>query len=201
MLEKNLRKDAEKRRQVILEKAAALFAEYGVEHVSMRQIAREAGVGQGTLYRSYNNKGELCWDLIGESCIQNYDRIQSFLGDHTSSPIKDRLETVLLYHLESLETHSPVLAAIQANSGGDEQQNVPFYSEHYESIHSVIVQLLNEVAKNTENLDLDPVFTADAIMAILRPDVYIFQRQHRGYSPEEIKNKLFHVFIEPLFHK
>ena len=30
---------------------------------------------------------------------------------------------------------------------------------------------------------LDAVFTADAIMAILRPDVYIFQRQHRGYSP------------------
>lgn len=44
MLERTLRKDAEERRQIILEQAAKLFAEHGAENVSMRQIAREAGV-------------------------------------------------------------------------------------------------------------------------------------------------------------
>src|SRR5689334_15222587 len=100
MLERTLRKDAQERRQIILEKAAQLFGEYGVENVSMRQIAREAGVGQGTLYRSYTNKGELCWDLIGESCIQNKDIMERYLLEHSSASLKERLKTVLSYHLE-----------------------------------------------------------------------------------------------------
>jgi TetR/AcrR family transcriptional repressor of mexAB-oprM operon len=198
MLERKIRKDAEERRQTILEKAASLFAEYGVEHVSMRQIAREAGVGQGTLYRSYTNKGELCWDLIGESCIQNVEKMKSYLNENNKNSIRERLETVLIYHLESLEVHSPVLATIQVNTN-EEQQNMPFYTVHYESVHSVILQLLNEISAVNKTIILDPVFTADAIMATMLPDVYIFQRQHRNYSPLDIKNRLFNVYIDPLF--
>lgn len=200
MQERGLRKDAEERRQVILAKAARLFAEHGVQNVSMRQIAREAGVGQGTLYRSYTNKGELCWDLIGESCVQNYARMNDYLDEHKMRhSLKERLETVLLYHLESLETHSSVLAAIQASGGGEDQGGLPFYSEHYEAIYEVLVRLLKErQASHTSRLP-DPIFHADAIMATLRPDVYIFLREHRQLSPEDIKLRLYQTFVEPLF--
>lgn len=61
---------------------------------------------QGTLYRSYTNKGQLCWDLIGESCNQNYDRMNDYLDKNRSiHSIREKLETVLLYLLESLATH------------------------------------------------------------------------------------------------
>jgi AcrR family transcriptional regulator len=35
----------------------------------MNQIASEAQVGSGTLYRRYRNKGELCFDLIKHNII------------------------------------------------------------------------------------------------------------------------------------
>src|SRR5690242_18987874 len=57
------RRDAAEHRQRILEVARRLFAEQGVEAVSMHQIALAAGIGQGTLYRRYANKSELCLDL------------------------------------------------------------------------------------------------------------------------------------------
>lgn len=193
-----IRKDAEARRQTILEKATSLFAEYGIEQVSMRQIAREAGVGQGTLYRSYMNKGDLIWDLIGESCNQNVEKMTIYLNENTNISIRERLETVLMYHLESLETHSHVLSHIQANTN-EEQQNMPFYTVHYELVHYVILQLLKEIAAVNKTNILDPIFTADALMATMQPDVYIFQRQHRKYSPEDIKTRLFNVYIDPLF--
>ncbi len=61
------RRDTVEHRQRILDAARALFATKGVDTTSMHEIARSAGVGQGTLYRRYADKGELCGALLSES--------------------------------------------------------------------------------------------------------------------------------------
>ncbi|MGA4844446.1 TetR/AcrR family transcriptional regulator [Streptomyces sp. G45] len=51
-------------RAAVLEAAARLFAEHGVEAVSMDQVAAEAGVGKGTLYRRFGDKSGLAAALL-----------------------------------------------------------------------------------------------------------------------------------------
>jgi AcrR family transcriptional regulator len=51
-------------RAAVLEAAARLFAEYGVEAVSMDQVAEAAGVGKGTLYRRFGDKSGLAAALL-----------------------------------------------------------------------------------------------------------------------------------------
>ena len=75
------RRDAAEHRQRILEVAQRLFAEHGVDAVSMHQIAMEAGIGQGTLYRRYRHKGELCVDLMHEQHEQFMEEIVTLLSD------------------------------------------------------------------------------------------------------------------------
>ncbi|MER5867482.1 helix-turn-helix domain-containing protein [Kitasatospora sp. NPDC002040] len=58
------RADATRNRAAVLEAAARLFAERGVEAVSMDQVAAAAGVGKGTLFRRFGDKSGLAAALL-----------------------------------------------------------------------------------------------------------------------------------------
>jgi AcrR family transcriptional regulator len=70
--ERPLRRDAERNRQRILEAAAEVFNERGLD-VSLDEIARHAGVGVGTVYRRFRTKEELVealfLDRLGQVAI------------------------------------------------------------------------------------------------------------------------------------
>ena len=61
--ERHLRADAQRNRDRVLEAAATLMASQGVD-VSIDEIAELAGVGVGTLYRNFPNKGALFEALL-----------------------------------------------------------------------------------------------------------------------------------------
>jgi AcrR family transcriptional regulator len=53
------RGDAASRRAVILDAALRVFGQYGYRRTSMDDIAREAGIGKGTIYLSFASKEEV----------------------------------------------------------------------------------------------------------------------------------------------
>jgi AcrR family transcriptional regulator len=59
-----LRKDAMRNREAILEAARELFADS--EAVSMCEVARHAGVGQATLYRNFPDRATLAAEIVDE---------------------------------------------------------------------------------------------------------------------------------------
>ncbi|MFJ8436959.1 TetR/AcrR family transcriptional regulator [Kitasatospora sp. NPDC094019] len=58
------RADAARNRIAVLDAAGRLFAEHGVEAVSMDQVAAAAGVGKGTLFRRFGDKSGLAVALL-----------------------------------------------------------------------------------------------------------------------------------------
>ncbi|MBO1416610.1 TetR/AcrR family transcriptional regulator [Streptomyces sp. FH025] len=64
------RADAQRNRDRILAEAAALVAEQGTQ-ASLRDIARRAGVGLGTLYRHFPTREDLLAALLGD----HFDRL------------------------------------------------------------------------------------------------------------------------------
>ena len=61
--ERPLRKDAARNRELILETAAEVFAEQGLE-AGYDEIARRAGIGVGTVYRWFPERAELVQALF-----------------------------------------------------------------------------------------------------------------------------------------
>ncbi len=60
------RADAARNRLRVLAAAETLFAERGVAAVTMDDVAAAAGVGKGTLYRRFGDKGGLAMALLDE---------------------------------------------------------------------------------------------------------------------------------------
>src|SRR6478672_1972093 len=58
-----LRADAERNRKRLLDAAAEVFAEQGLE-ASTAEIARRAGVGQGTVFRRFPTKDDLVAAIV-----------------------------------------------------------------------------------------------------------------------------------------
>ncbi|TME10149.1 MAG: TetR/AcrR family transcriptional regulator [Chloroflexi bacterium] len=198
------RRDAAEHRQRILEVARHLFAQQGVEAVSMHQIARAAGIGQGTLYRRYANKGELCMDLLLEHYERFAEEIAALLAKASTSPALERLESVLaklVLFLEEQGIMGGPVAGTERRDGpcneSDPSRHIPYQrSPWYLWLHELFAGLLTEAVRRGELAPLDVPYTADAILAALHPMVYRFQRQERGFSSERILQGLRHIYID-----
>ena len=70
--ERPLRRDAERNRQRILHAAAEVFTQRGLD-ATLDDVAREAGVGVGTVYRRFPDKESLVAELFA-------DRIDAMVG-------------------------------------------------------------------------------------------------------------------------
>lgn len=65
----NLRADAERNREAILEAAREVFSRDGTD-ASLEEIARRAGVGIATLYRRFPNRTDLIDALFGDKALE-----------------------------------------------------------------------------------------------------------------------------------
>ena len=75
-----LRKDAKRNREAILNAARELFTESA--DVAMCEVARRAGVGQATLYRNFPDRRALAAEILGEQV----ERITRVAAEHAGDP-------------------------------------------------------------------------------------------------------------------
>ncbi|MFC4619560.1 TetR/AcrR family transcriptional regulator [Camelliibacillus cellulosilyticus] len=187
------RRDAAENRQRILDTASRLFEQNGVEQVSMNQIAMEAGIGPGTLYRRYRNKGELCLDLIKDNVVLCFEDIEAYLEDNQTAPASVRLKGILHIFIRFRESKAQLLKGVEDADSNDRKKSKT-RSPLYDELHQHLVNLFNEINAADQRRE-DNIFKADAMLASLRSDNYLFQREVRGYSPKEIVEKLCAIFI------
>lgn len=187
------RRDAAENRQRILNAAIKLFEQNGVEQVSMNQIANEAQVGPGTLYRRYKNKGELCLDLIKDNADQLFNDIEAFLEQHRSDPPSQRLQGILSLFIRFRERKAQLLTGVE-DSPSTNPLSARMQGPIFNELHQLLVGLFNEM-NVTEQTHFNSVFRADMLLTALSRDFYSFQREVRGYSPENILEQLCELFI------
>ena len=181
------RRDALENRQSLLQTAAALFMKNGVEAVTMTDIAKATGVGQGTLYRNFSHKGALCDALVAPQ----FERFQAeasanFGYDEATTEPLQLVHLFLVQFANFIETHTCYLQTIY--TAYQTQHDFSFYqcNRHQWNRERVKHYLQNAVAKGTCRADLDCDYLADALLAPIQIDLYLYHRHCLGWSAERI---------------
>jgi AcrR family transcriptional regulator len=171
------RADAARNRQLILCAAERLIAERGVENVSMEAIADAAGVGKGTLFRRFGDRGGLMHTLLDareRELQEGIIRGEPPLGP--GAPPVDRLVAFGHRVLDHIDANGDLLQA--AESGG---YGVRFNAAVYVFYRTHVLTLIREAAPH-----IDAEYLADALLAPLGADFHLYIRRVRQLSPERV---------------
>lgn len=180
------RSDAVANHQRILAATRQLFAERGPAAVNMSDIVQAAGVGRGTLYRHFASKGALCLAVMDEEITEFQNAVLESLRRMTAeiAPAMDKLDFFLDRLVNFTESYTPLLREAQ-------QQGIPYFEKKegtpQQWQQATVLGLLQTAADNGEiPADLDIAYLADAILAPLNAQLFHYQRQVEGFSPERI---------------
>lgn len=182
---KGERCDAVANRKLILATAEKLFAQHGVANVNMAQIAQTAQVGKGTIYRRFANKAELCLALMDSQMADFQNVMLARMRRMTEEGVTplgqlDQFLDALVYFIED---HAPLLDEVQREGLlGNYDLQVPHFWLHMTT--SGLLRQAIEAQELVSHLDVE--YLADAMLASLRANVFLFQRQVRGFSLERI---------------
>jgi len=88
-----MRADARRNRERILEAARELFAR-APHDVQMEEIARQAGVGVGTIYRHFPDKEALMGELVRERFVLFNESMRAALDAPAGDPFEALAETM-----------------------------------------------------------------------------------------------------------
>lgn len=115
---KRERKAPEARRAEILDAAAGLFADRGVQEVSMAQIAESAGVAKGLPYHYFDSKDELLAALRERYLAEWYEASERLLlrppPGREWQQLRRFVRTLYQFFLERTDLHHLLLAGDDA---------------------------------------------------------------------------------------
>ncbi|OCT15605.1 hypothetical protein A8709_16190 [Paenibacillus pectinilyticus] len=189
-------RDSEYRRR-ILSAAQSLLETNDIESVTMHQIAKESGVGQGTLYRRYTHIGDVCSDLIKSTTMQFIDKLEAkyAAGSSEEESGMKRLSACIHEVIDFVDVNVSLLSVISsmhADKRGFSIHKKPFFVR----LRNILVPLLNHAIQHGEIEDIDVTLTVNTILISVFPEQYLYHKDVLGYSKAKFTDGICRLFVK-----
>jgi TetR/AcrR family fatty acid metabolism transcriptional regulator len=101
-------------RELILDAVDTLFGRSGYARMTIEDVAREAGIGKGSIYLHFASKEDLALSSIDRLIQRLLDRLQGLAGSDRPAPerLARMLETRVLYRFDNVNQDSQSLDAM-----------------------------------------------------------------------------------------
>ena len=158
-LERKPRSDAQRNRERILEAAKEAFTRSGV-NASLDDIAKQAGVGPGTLYRHFPTRDELLEAVYRTEVEKLAAAARKF--SETMPPV-EALRAWLLLFVDYIATKRLIAPALNALAEGPSRLFEASYAQVGEAIRALVKRSIKsgEIRK-----DLDPIDLLRALIGV-----------------------------------
>lgn len=153
------RADAQRNRERILEVAKQAFTRFGA-NASLDDIAKESGVGPGTLYRHFPTREELLQAVYRSELEKLAGAEQKFA--QTMPPI-EALRAWLLLFVDGIEAKQLIAPAVNTLVGDPKK----VFEASYAQVHEAIRALVKRAIKSGDiRNDLDPMDLLRALVGV-----------------------------------
>ncbi|WP_305092076.1 TetR/AcrR family transcriptional regulator [Prescottella sp. R16] len=168
--------DAARNRKLLLDAAAALVAERGVDAVTMDDVADRAGVGKGTVFRRFGSRSGLMNALLDHTERELQDAFM--FGPPPLGPDADPVDRLIAFgraRLDMVFVQGDILRA--AEDSPEFRYGAPARAV---SLHHVTMLL------SQAGTDGDLELLAIALLAPLEATLVLHQIRVRGTAPDRI---------------
>jgi len=190
-------------RDLILEATDRLLAHYGYRKMTMEDLAREVGIGKGTIYLHFSSKEEVALCRIDRVIEQMSEQLQIIARN--GKPPPDRLRQMLLlrvlYRFDKVqhyrESLSDLLATIRPALLARRQR-------HFDEEARIFAEVLKEGRRSGAFVFWDALATAHTLLLATNSLLpYNLSPQELGarklieQQAERIANMLLHGLLKP----
>jgi len=189
--------DRDSQRTKFAEAAMSLIARHGLEGVTMRAVAAEAGQSYGSLFHYFNSKDELLMEAVRHSTALQSQRIKAFTSKYSGLKALERLLCDDAIISETTRDDWIVWltflykATLQASFA-------TAYAEMIEGWQEIIASLLEDAKQAGEiRHELDVEFEATAIWAY-SAGVGQLGLLHRNLLPVKVQKQLISAYLDKL---
>ena len=147
------RKRTEKTKQ-IQQIIAHLFASKGYHSTSMREIARELGMNQSTLYHYFDSKEDILFQLMSDGMDDALETLEKICASRL--PPEDKLKKVLAFYARYTagEQDRLILLINEMNSLSEDYRHILIVKQR--RYVELIKSILSELAQQDKMKDIHP---------------------------------------------
>jgi len=129
----------------ILEAAVKVFAEQGFYQSTISQIAREAGVADGTIYLYFKNKDDILVQFFNYKTKQVFDSFREEVNKADNS--FDKLRNLIRRHLEEFQNDRNMAVLYQAET----HQNSRLVEEQIKEMSKLYLDIVSEIVERGQD--------------------------------------------------
>lgn len=183
------------KKDVIIQKAAALFRRKGFSSTSMRELAENIGVEAPSLYNHIGSKSEIlqviCFKVANDF---NLHLVEIEKSDNTTL---QKLEHLIRFHINMMiNTYDEIFVA----NHEWKQMQEPFLSNFLTQRKSYENRLINIITEGIKNSELKKVHPYVAVLTILSAvrGLESWQRHKKKVQASELENDMVHHLLNGL---
>ncbi|KZL93490.1 TetR/AcrR family transcriptional regulator [Clostridium magnum] len=195
--------DITKRQWQIINAATKIFAEKGFEGARTSEIAKEADVAEGTIFRYYKTKKDILMGLVLPLIIKFFRPLilksaEQIVQNEADKAIEEVLQSLFLDRLDLIENNLPLVKTVFIESSYHPELLNIVQNEIGAKIIPFISAFIEDNIKNDNFREIDPLVITRTLMSLLMGYIVftnIFPETFKIESDEDEIKKIIDIFL------
>jgi len=189
----------EARRTQILNGAAQVFAEKGYHKATTKEIARTAGVSEGTIYNYFNNKRDLLLAMVETFATQSF---KNLVLDNPPEDPRQFLTMILQDRYQLVEEQGRILVPLIAEIFSDVSLREAVYNEILKPIAALVEQYMQHHIDSGKFRQVNPVVITRALIGTMAVNSALklsnLDTRYQDISTEAMIEEIASLFLDGL---